>query len=87
MADKAPGKPKTTLDMVIEAIQKTGDRKGTSVQAIKSYILTQYPNVNPNMLKTRLRKALEKGFNLGFLVRPKKTEAQGKYFRWLVILY
>lgn len=70
---KAPKKkqhPKT-LDMVVEAIENLGDRKGSSVQAIKSYILQNFKTVRADMLKSMLRRALASGLESGVVTRPK----------------
>ena len=79
----APKRPATastqpkTIDMVVEAISAQTDRKGASVPSIKSYILEKYVSVDPNMLKSRLKRALEKGLESGVIVRPKGWEESG----------
>lgn len=72
----APAGPKT-IDMVRQAIEDLNDKKGASVISIKSYILKTWPDVNPNLLKSRLKKAVEKGFEQGLFVRPAKADTQG----------
>ncbi|XP_077998791.1 sperm-specific protein PHI-2B/PHI-3-like [Glandiceps talaboti] len=72
----APTHPKT-LDMVVEAIKALKDSKGSSVQAIKGYILANYPTVSPSHLTSSLRRALKSGCDSGKLVRPKGSTAKG----------
>ncbi|XP_042873447.1 sperm-specific H1/protamine-like protein type 2 [Penaeus japonicus] len=84
---KAPKKkqhPKT-LDMVVEAIENLGDRKGSSVQAIKSYILQNFKTVRADMLKSMLRRALASGLESGAVTRPKgQAETQAMSGRYLL---
>ncbi|XP_077998691.1 sperm-specific protein PHI-2B/PHI-3-like [Glandiceps talaboti] len=72
----APTHPKT-LDMVVEAIKALKDKKGSSVQAIKGYILSHYPTVSPSHLTSSLRRALKAGTESGKLVRPTGSTATG----------
>ncbi|XP_077998692.1 sperm-specific H1/protamine-like protein type 1 [Glandiceps talaboti] len=72
----APTHPKT-LDMVVEAIKALKDKKGSSVQAIKGYILSHYPTVSPSHLTSSLRRALKAGTESGKLVRPAGSTATG----------
>ncbi|XP_077998661.1 late histone H1-like [Glandiceps talaboti] len=71
-----PTHPKT-LDMVVEAIKALKDRNGSSVQAIKAYILSHYPTVSPSHLTSSLRRAIKAGTESGVLVRPKGSSATG----------
>ncbi|XP_077998670.1 sperm-specific protein PHI-2B-like [Glandiceps talaboti] len=71
-----PTHPKT-LDMVVEAIKALKDKKGSSVQAIKGYILSHYPTVSASHLTSSLRRALKAGTESGLLVRPKGSTATG----------
>ena len=66
-----------TLDMVVEAIKTIKDTKGSSVQAIKAFILSHYPTVSPSHLTANLRRALKAGLDSGLLVRPKGSTATG----------
>lgn len=66
---RAPHPP--TLQMVKEALRAHHEKKGASVVAIKRFILTKYPTVDPTRLKYLLKRALSKGLSCGDLVRPK----------------
>ncbi|XP_068013831.1 histone H1.8 isoform X3 [Melanerpes formicivorus] len=67
-----------TLHMVIEALKAQGQdqKKGVSVVAIKRFILSKYPAVDPIRLKYLLKQALHKGLSRGDLLAPKKPQKQ-----------
>ncbi|XP_077134639.1 histone H1.8 [Ranitomeya variabilis] len=67
----------STLAMVVEALKKNTERKGTSVPAIRSHILLAHPTVDPVRLRLLLRNALNKGIEKGILVRPPNSNASG----------
>ncbi|KAM6344521.1 histone H1.8 [Alca torda] len=67
----------STLHMVIEALQAQDEKKGTSVVAIKRFILAKYPTVDPIRLKYLLKQALSRGLSRGDLVRPRNSSAVG----------
>ncbi|XP_032071101.1 histone H1oo-like [Thamnophis elegans] len=73
-----------TLTMVTEAVGALNERKGSSTAAIKRYIRHNYPGVDPVRLKYYLRKALLKGLEKGYLVRPLHSSAQGATGRFKV---
>lgn len=72
----APSHPKT-YDMVLEALASLASNKGASVPGTKNYIVEKYPTVEPQMLKSRLKKAFAKGFEEGTIVRPKGFDDLG----------
>ncbi|TRZ13620.1 hypothetical protein HGM15179_013488 [Zosterops borbonicus] len=63
--------------MVKEALRAHDEKKGASVVAIKRFILTKYPTVDPIRLKYQLKQALSKGLSCGDLVRPHNSSAVG----------
>ncbi|XP_036288266.1 histone H1.8 [Pipistrellus kuhlii] len=65
------------LRMVLEALQAGEQRQGTSVMAIKVYILQKYPTVDAIRLKFLLKRALDTGMQRGLLSRPINSRARG----------
>ncbi|MBN3282423.1 B4 protein, partial [Polyodon spathula] len=70
--------------MVAEALKELDTRKGTSVPAIRSHILSSYPTVDPARLKPLLRNALANGIDNGTLTRPVNSIATGATGRFKV---
>lgn len=65
------------LCMVLEALQAGEQHRGTSVMAIKLYILQKYPTVDAIWLKYLLKRALDTGMQRGLLIRPINSRARG----------
>lgn len=63
-------KPPDTLTMAVDAVRELAGRKGASVMAIRSHVVSCHPNVNQVRLKRLLKNALAKGLATGVLVRP-----------------
>ncbi|KAM7141667.1 LOW QUALITY PROTEIN: histone H1.8-like [Molossus nigricans] len=63
--------------MVLEALQAGEQHRGTSVMAIKVYILRKYPTVDAIRLKYLLKRALDTGMQRGLLIRPINSKAKG----------
>lgn len=72
-----------TLDMVTEALDELQDPQGSSVQAIRSWIIANYKTVRPDMVKMMLKRALKQGLTSGAVCRPKgqaeATPLVGRY--------
>ncbi|XP_016065332.1 PREDICTED: histone H1oo [Miniopterus natalensis] len=76
-AGPAPRRNPPMLRMVLEALQAGEQRRGTSVAAIKVYILQKYPTVDAVRLKYLLKRALDTGMQRGLLSRPTNSKAKG----------
>nr|XP_028605248.1 histone H1oo-like [Podarcis muralis] len=63
--------------MVMEAVKTLDEHKGVSVVAIKRYILSSYPGVDPIRLKYGLKMALARGLKRSCLIRPQNSSALG----------
>ncbi|XP_032503855.1 histone H1oo [Phocoena sinus] len=74
---REPRRHPPVLRMVLEALQAGEQRRGTSVAAIKVYILQKYPTVNVLRFKYLLKQALATGMHRGLLVRPVNSKARG----------
>uniref|UniRef100_A0A8C3XCX1 Histone H1.8 n=1 Tax=Catagonus wagneri TaxID=51154 RepID=A0A8C3XCX1_9CETA len=74
---RVPRRHPPVLRMVLEALQAGEQRRGTSVAAIKVYILQNYPTVDALRLKYLLKQALATGMHRGLLVRPINSKAKG----------
>uniref|UniRef100_A0A667FVA6 Histone H1.8 n=1 Tax=Lynx canadensis TaxID=61383 RepID=A0A667FVA6_LYNCA len=74
---RGPRRHPPVLRMVLEALQAGEQRRGTSVAAIKVYILQKYPTVDVLRLKYLLKQALATGMHRGLLVRPTNSKARG----------
>ncbi|XP_063089369.1 histone H1.8-like [Cavia porcellus] len=67
----------TVLRMVLEALQAGEQRRGTSVAAIKLYILHKYPTVDVTRFKYLLKQAIATGMRRGLLAKPINSKARG----------
>ncbi|XP_037591772.1 histone H1.8-like [Cebus imitator] len=65
------------LRAVLEALQAGEQRRGTSVAAIKLYILKKYPTMDVLRFKYLLKQALATGMSRGLLARPLNSKARG----------
>lgn len=74
---RGPRRHPPVLRMVLEALQAGEQRRGTSVAAIKVFILQKYPTVDVLRLKYLLKQALATGMHRGLLVRPTNSKARG----------
>ncbi|XP_046539608.1 histone H1.8 [Equus quagga] len=74
---RAPRRHPPVLHMVLEALQAGEQRRGTSVAAIKVYILNKYPAMDVIRLKYLLKQALATGMHRGLLARPTNSKARG----------
>ncbi|XP_039087230.1 histone H1.8 [Hyaena hyaena] len=74
---RGPRRHPPVLRMVLEALQAGEQRRGTSVAAIKVFILQKYPTVDVLRLKYLLKQALATGMHRGLLVRPANSKARG----------
>ncbi|XP_046334093.1 sperm-specific H1/protamine-like protein type 2 [Haliotis rufescens] len=80
---KPSGRP-TVVNMIVAAIGVLKDKKGSSVQAIKSYIMATYPGIPLTLLPSLLKRGFHKGLQTGALVRPKGSLANGASGRFRV---
>ncbi|XP_032819111.1 uncharacterized protein LOC116947457 [Petromyzon marinus] len=63
-------KPPNTLTMAVDAVRELAGRRGVSVIAIRSHVVSSHPDVDQVRLKRLLKNALAKGLATGVLVRP-----------------
>ncbi|KAK4310421.1 hypothetical protein Pmani_018018 [Petrolisthes manimaculis] len=82
---KRPRKHPKTIDMIVEAIDNMNEHQGSSVQALKAYVLQNFKTVRPDMIKTMMRRALVHGLKNNVLARPKgQSETQLMSGRYLL---
>ncbi|OWF55425.1 sperm-specific H1/protamine-like protein type 2 [Mizuhopecten yessoensis] len=75
----------TTLSMVVTAIKAMKDKKGSSVQAIRKYIMANYSKfITATRVSSSIRIALVRGLKTGALVRPKGSTATGATGRFRI---
>ncbi|XP_062937716.1 histone H1.8-like [Cynocephalus volans] len=65
------------LRMVLEALRAGEQQQGTSVAAIKLYVLHKYPTVDTGRFRHLLKQALASGVHQGLLVRSANSKARG----------
>ena len=75
---KAPAAHPKYSDMIAAAISSLKDRKGSSAQAIKKYIIANY-KVDEDKVSARVRVALRRGVTIGALKQVKGTGASGSF--------
>ncbi|ESO93768.1 hypothetical protein LOTGIDRAFT_89152, partial [Lottia gigantea] len=73
----------TTLSSTVAAVRALKDRKGSTVPAIRKYVLS-HSRIPPKRVNGLLRRALSKGLRTGALVRPKGSRAKGAKGRFKV---
>ncbi|KAL7638357.1 UNVERIFIED_CONTAM: hypothetical protein RMT77_010927 [Armadillidium vulgare] len=62
-----------TIDMILEALENLEDKNGSSVQAIKAYIIDNY-KVRDDMIKSMMKRALVTALKDNLVGRPKNQE-------------
>jgi len=65
-------------EMVMTAVRELKDRKGSSAQAIKKYVLTNF-KVEEKSVSTYVRSAIKKSVSSGQLTQTKGTGANGSF--------
>ena len=73
----APTHPSCS-DMIVAAITNLKDKKGSSAQAIKKYIATNF-NADVDKLAPHIKRALVSGVTSGKLVQTKGKGASGSF--------
>ncbi|XP_064455081.1 histone H1, early embryonic-like [Ornithodoros turicata] len=68
-----PKKHPSTIDMICDALENLGEKKGSAPVAIKQYIMGKYPELNANRFKFQFKRAFLKGIETGELLRTKAT--------------
>lgn len=75
---KAPAAARSsvsTINIVTEALEKTEEKKGLSLSGLKSFAVSNYPDLAAQAaFKSRLRKAILKGLENELLIRPAKSK-------------
>lgn len=70
--------PLRTAEMVNFAIKALSEKNGSSIQAIKKYMVETY-NVDVNKSNVFIKKYLKSAVDAGFLIRTKGRGATGKF--------
>lgn len=73
----APAHPKYS-EMVTTAIAALKERSGSSTQAIKKYIMANYP-VNPSIVKSRVKMVIKNNVANGTFIQVTGTGASGSF--------